>query len=323
MDKQEEQLEFARGAIIGALAGDAAGATLEFIGYRPTGDEVKRAMRMVGGGVWRTAPGQVTDDGELTLALAHSLAGQQEYDPARTAKRYREWFLSDAFDIGNATRAALGSGHPDSPDLADEIMRNALRHNSESKANGSLMRASALGVWSSKIALADAIDAARQDARLTHPHPTCQWACAAYVVAIRHLLRNHGDAEGAFQVAREVVSGSDAVEVKGWLDDAQAGMLPAFHPLAGFVRIGFTHAFHHLVRGSSYETAIFETLSGGGDTDTNACIVGGLVGALHGVSSIPEEMHMAIIRCDTSKGRPRPEWLCTKRVEGLIESLIA
>lgn len=78
MDKQKGLLEFARGSIIGALSGDAAGATLEFIERRPTGDEVKRAMRMVGGGVWRTAPGQVTDDGELTLALAHSLAGHHE-----------------------------------------------------------------------------------------------------------------------------------------------------------------------------------------------------------------------------------------------------
>lgn len=36
-------------------------------------------MRMVGGGVWNTAPGQVTDDGELTLALAHALVGESTY----------------------------------------------------------------------------------------------------------------------------------------------------------------------------------------------------------------------------------------------------
>ena len=33
-----------------------------------------------------------------------------------------------------------------------------------------------------------------------------------------------------------------------------------------------------------------EVISLGGDTDTNACIVGGLLGAIVGESNIPEEM---------------------------------
>ena len=46
----------AYGAIFGALAADAAGATLEFSG-RPTEAAVDEAMQMVGGGVLHTAPG--------------------------------------------------------------------------------------------------------------------------------------------------------------------------------------------------------------------------------------------------------------------------
>ena len=54
---------YARGAVLGAFAGDAAGATLEMMARAPTEAEVQRAMTMVGGGIWNTAPGQITDDG--------------------------------------------------------------------------------------------------------------------------------------------------------------------------------------------------------------------------------------------------------------------
>ena len=53
MGKLDRQ-SFARGALLGAFIGDAAGATLEFLGRIPTGDEVDNAMAMVGGGVWGT-----------------------------------------------------------------------------------------------------------------------------------------------------------------------------------------------------------------------------------------------------------------------------
>lgn len=317
-----KRLNATHGAVIGAMVGDAAGSTLEFMGRKPTSSEVENAMRMVGGGVWKTAPGQVTDDGELTMALAHSLSGASRYDPNRAAHFYRKWYLSRPFDIGNATTAALGRGDLDSPTLADDVMKNASQYNADSKANGSLMRASALGAWSSKVSLEDAVQAAQMDAQLTHPNPSCQWAGVAYVVAIRHLILNPCDAQGAFLAAEYALVGADAEEVRNWLANARHGDLPDFHPMAGFVRIGFTHAFYHLVRNSSYNDAIFATLLGGGDTDTNACIVGGLIGALHGISLIPEAMRVAITNCDTAKGRPRPEWLHTTQIESIIDHFI-
>ena len=69
----------ALGCFLGALVGDAAGATLEFIGRQPTREEVDWAMGMPGGGVWNVAPGQITDDGELTLCLARGLAVKETF----------------------------------------------------------------------------------------------------------------------------------------------------------------------------------------------------------------------------------------------------
>ncbi|CAN1541805.1 ADP-ribosylation/Crystallin J1 [Burkholderiaceae bacterium] len=60
----------------------------------------------------------------------------------------------------------------------------------------------------------------------------------------------------------------------------------------------------------------------GGDMDTNACIVGGLVGALHGVSSIPNVIKQALLTCDTQVGRPRPEVYSTRELGRLVADLI-
>lgn len=316
----------AKGCLVGAFVGDSAGARLEFLGHRPDDTELDDALAMKGGGVFRVAPGQVTDDGELTLALARALVGEQTYPREKVATNYRSWVASRPFDIGNATSSALRGKVGADVSVADAVSASAAKHNLDSKANGALMRVSPLGIWSVKGTVEEAIAAARADASLTHPNPTCQWANAAYVVAIRHLLLNAGDAEGAFsQACRALDEGTDAGadEVRSWLEDAEQGVLPACHPLAGFVRIAFTHAFHHLLRETTFVNALRQVLSGGGDADTNACIVGGLIGARVGIAGIPESMSLAVLSCDTAKGRPRPPWLRTKDAAALANELLA
>ena len=131
---------------------------------------------------------------------------------------------------------------------------------------------------------------------------------------------------GAFLQAQGALDGGTdegADEVRLWLDDAERGVLPACQPMAGFVRIAFTHAFYHLLRETTFVLALRQVLAGGGDTDTNACIVGGLVGAHVGLAGIPESMSRAVLTCDTAKGRPRPPWLRTKDAVSLATELIA
>jgi ADP-ribosylglycohydrolase len=313
----------AYGAIFGALAADAAGATLEFLRRNPTQSEVDEALQMVGGGVLRTAPGQITDDGELTLASLHALTGQQTFLTDRVASAYVAWATSDPFDIGNTTaNALLHTSTKAMKGLGNSVLSAARTKNMQSKANGALMRVTALAVWSTRVSLTEAIAAAKLDCQLTHPNLSCQYANAAYVVAIRHLIMQPGDRAGALQAAALTLEDEAASEVKSWFEHALASGDEPCHPLAGFVKIAFTLAFKHLAKGSTYQTAITVTLLGGGDTDTNACIVGGLVGALHGVSSIPNVMTQALLTCDTQVGRPRPEVYSTRELGRLVADLI-
>jgi ADP-ribosylglycohydrolase len=313
-----------RGSILGALVGDAAGATLEFVPQSPNRSQVKQKMAMVGGGTWRTAPGQVTDDGEMAMCLMHALAGENSFSIERVAQSYLLWYQSIPFDIGRTTSTGLSGGLKQPEGMIHRGMwKAAEQYNRGSKANGGLMRIAPLGVWGWRLSEEDLVKAVCQDNRLTHPNPTCQHCSALYCLAIRHLILNPQDSEGAFQTAEEWAEALGNREVQGWLSLAEQNEDVGYAPSIGFVKYGFIHAFRHLKYETSYIDAIFETLSGGGDTDTNACIVGGLVGAYHGKEGIPEPMREAILQCDTQKGRSRPEFLQTRvQFPTLLDRLI-
>src|SRR6516165_5466120 len=130
----------ARGALLGAFVGDASGATLEFLGRKPSVEDVERALSMVGGGCWRVAPGQITDDGELALCLARSLAGAQAVDRDKIARAYVDWFHSGPFDCGTTTSKAFGQSGSGARVTAQLLEECARQRNMAAKANGALMR---------------------------------------------------------------------------------------------------------------------------------------------------------------------------------------
>ena len=103
------QYDAAKGAVLGALIGDAAGGVLEFMGRPPKPKEAKEALEdMPGGGVFSLAPGQFTDDGEMTVTLLQTLCNTQgAYRADLVAQAYCQWEGSAPFDIGIATRSAL------------------------------------------------------------------------------------------------------------------------------------------------------------------------------------------------------------------------
>ena len=59
-----------------------------------------------------------------------------------------------------------------------------------------------------------------------------------------------------------------------------------------------------------YKKAIKETIQLGGDTDTNACIVGGMVGAALGITNIDVAMLRTLLTFDcVSDGQTSPKFL--------------
>lgn len=320
------------GAMLGALVGDAAGATLEFYHGNINASKAQKAMGMPGGGSLNVAPGQVTDDGELTLALMSALSRVNPQDPYPTdlvARSYSDWFKSEPFDCGQTCARAFGSIvlHERSlktpiPDPGLYMIQKAKQYNMMSEANGAMMRCTPIPAFYHKLPYTTIAGHAKQDAMLSHPSTACQDANAIYAVSIAHLINNPNDVAGCI---KRIESWPCSDTAKQWITESTSlENLENYNCKTnmGHVKHAFILALYFLRTRASYEDAIRQTLVLGGDTDTNAAIVGGLMGALCGASAIPEYMKDPVLLFDPSKHTPsttllgyiRPKMYCASNV---------
>jgi ADP-ribosyl-[dinitrogen reductase] hydrolase len=293
-------------SLLGALVGDAAGATLEFCNSDITEEMALDAMKMPGGGALRVGPGQITDDGELTLTLWQSLNSFDSSDviPILTLMRgYAKWYDSCPFDIGRTCSLAFEAyydffkGHIQTLYNCKMIIHNL---NAMSEANGALMRATAIATWAvsnSNISVQTAVECAKEDARLSHPNIVCQEVNAIYVFAIVNLLRGKTPSEVIGLLDEYVISNITSSKVREWYFRESLDIIDMdATKQIGHVRWGFVMAIYFLRNSKiGFEDAIKITLMKGGDTDTNAAIVGGLVAAYH---TIPEYMLHPVLDFD-------------------------
>ncbi len=96
------------GAMFGHAVGDALGATVEFMSYQEIMAVHGVHKDIIGGGWLDLEPGQVTDDTEMMLCLAESLANHNGIvDLKDMAERLRRWYEGDPVDVGHTVRAGL------------------------------------------------------------------------------------------------------------------------------------------------------------------------------------------------------------------------
>src|SRR5436309_15678346 len=92
------------GALVGSAVGDALGAPFEF---GPPGRFSARFpvpargvhTEMCGGGSLGWEPGEFTDDTQMALLVAQSLAERGELDEADLFDRFRAWLSADPPDV--------------------------------------------------------------------------------------------------------------------------------------------------------------------------------------------------------------------------------
>jgi ADP-ribosyl-[dinitrogen reductase] hydrolase len=299
---EEERLTRACGCLLGQVIGDSLGSLVELKSAAEIAALYPGGVReLADGGVYHTIAGQPTDDSEMALTLARSLVRDGRHDAERVLDAYREWLQTRPIDIGETTeRGLLGM------------------HTNESQSNGSLMRVAPIGVWAAGDP-ARAAATARVDSALTHPNPVCVEACAAYCAAI---------AVGIDGASREEMVKAALAHSSGPAREAiERNALPAdFHDRQGWVLTALQNAFHRLRAKDNVESAIVQTIACGGDTDTNAVIVGALLGAFHGRGAFPSRWVHAVLACrplaEASAPRPRPMAYWPDDVLDLAEALL-
>jgi len=289
-----DQLDRARGALVGAAAGDALGAGYEFEMAKLDGP-----AQMIGGGLGDFAPYEWTDDTAQTFCVAtaaaefHDLQKPEALDAV--AAGIARWFRDDPPDVGNITRAVLTEAGPfPSAARLKGVALHYYRRHDRSGGNGSLMRTApvALAHLNDPKAL---VEAAYQVSYLTHGDPIAAEACAIWSLMIRESILL-----GGF---------NDISEFIGYLPDKQgqdrwAQFLidaettnPNFFTPNGFVVTALQAAWSSIRRTpvppwrpQDHLVATLNTAIGiGNDTDTVASIAGALLGARWGLSAIPTE----------------------------------
>lgn len=301
-------LDRAVGCLFGQVAGDSLGSLVEFKSPAQIAAAYPDGVRaLADGGTWNTLAGQPTDDSELALALARTLAGASDYDAEAVAAAYGRWYASHPFDIGGTTSQALSVAHAAKTGKAQAARQAASR---DSQANGSLMRVAAIGIWARDAA--EAAEAAAADSALSHPHPVCAAACASFAAAI-HTGIAGGTLAAMLDAAMAAAAGNQAVLQR--LETARSGQFPPdYTHNMGWVLLALQNAFAHLAAGHGAEAALVATVARGGDTDTNAAIAGALLGAAQGRAAFPARWRLAVLACrplaalGAYRARPAEYW---------------
>ena len=293
------QRDRACGVLLATAAGDALGAGYEF--GPPIRAEVEVTMR--GGGAFRWAPGEWTDDTSMAIAIAEVAAGGIDLrtDQAQDAivARWCGWSRT-ANDVGNQTRHVLGRAgrDPRGPGAASAREASARLHQDtgHTAGNGSLMRTApvALAYLDDEDGL---VEAARAVGALTHFDPEAGEACVLWCSAIRHAVRT-GELDVRFGLRH-----LDAARADVW---AERFVYAERHSPADFTRNGWVvealqaawsaitttpvptdDAPARVYRADHLRLALEAAVRGGRDADTVAAIAGGLLGAAYGASAVP------------------------------------
>lgn len=83
--------------------------------------------------------------------------------------------------------------------------------------------------------------------------------------------------------------------------------IPHYRPIS-YIKVPILWAFYYLKKEYTYEDAMADILLKGGDTQANAAIVGGLLGAAYGESSIGKERVSKVLNyLDKKENNSRPE----------------
>ena len=278
----EIKTHHAIGALVGSAVGDALGAPFEF---RPAGlyrsaypqPVLGGIGEMTGGGGFHWKPGEFTDDTQMALALAESLLASGGFDADDLWQRWRAW-AQDAVDVGVQTRQVLASASH--VGAAEAVHRKS---GGMSAGNGSVMRNTPMAIYSASGTLENLVQLAGQQASLTHHDPHNAFGCAIHSAMVRAGLRG----EDVFEAIGATLDLLPVEARQFW----QPLLAPEWEPddknNNGVVWTCLAEAVWAVRHAPNFESAVVNAVDLGRDTDTVACVAGGIAGARWGVQSIP------------------------------------
>lgn len=259
-------LDRALGAYLGLAIGDALGATVEFMMPREIQAKHGTHREICGGGWLKLAPGQVTDDTTMALALGDAIVAAGGWSLRSVAEHYAEWLRSKPVDCGATCRRGIRRFM-----LEDSLEAPP---NEGDAGNGALMR-------NLPVVLAFLKDegAMREysiaQARVTHGHPLSDAATVAFARMTAALLQGYGMAS-VQAIVEELAAAEPRFSTSRYRGNATAYVVDTVLTVLA-----------HFLRSEDFENCLIAVVNRGEDADTNGALAGMLAGARFGVQALP------------------------------------
>lgn len=291
----------ALGVLLGTAIGDALGVPYE--GKPASFFTPELSLRQFGTSERGLPAGQYSDDTQMTLAIAESLAAVGEVDGADVARRFvRLWESGEIIGGGSScTDAVMGMMRYRTPWWAagTEVGR---------AGNGTAMRVSPIGWWDHDADWRIAEDAANSSI-ITHKDPRSTAGAVGIARAVAFVIVT--DCVKAGELLDVVAGAVGAVheefgkyvaDLRGWLslprDEAvrriaRAGWDAPAEPdyIRAFVIPTVLIALYSFLSyRHDFLAAIECAIRAGGDVDTSAAITGALHGAHNGFQLLPRDL---------------------------------
>ena len=292
MNQSENRI---KGGIFGLLVGDALGVPYEFYSAEkiPPYEQIDMIPPK---GFRKTYPnikfGTWSDDGAQALCLLDSLLSMGKFDLKDFSDKLLAWYDKGlwavdniVFDSGIQTSWAISEYKKGTPPEKCGYVRP------EGKGNGALMRVLPLAVWH-KGTDEELVSDAHRQCLITHGHITNQVCCALYCLVARQLLKGEN-----FENALEISVGKLRSIYKNkaeYAEEFEFTIRPDEPDIwqgngSGYVVDSIRSAFMLMKTSDSYEEVVKKAVALGNDTDTTACIAGGIAGIRFGYENIPEK----------------------------------
>ncbi len=267
MSLTEEHHSRALAAFLGLAIGDALGATTEFMTPGEIAAKHKVHRKMIGGGWLGVKPGQVTDDTEMSLALARAVIDSDGWNLRAIADNFVGWMRSKPIDIGSTVRKGIRL-YMNTGDLQVPL-------NEWDAGNGAAMRMAPVALVS-----------------LGSEELLKQFTLEQAWLTHHHVLSD----AGSITVGRMVQAGILGVDrfqlhaLTRELTDA----FPTFKfnkykgQASGYVVETLQTVFHYLFSTADFEECLIGVVNQGGDADTTGAIAGMIAGAFYGLDAIPK-----------------------------------
>ncbi|GAA4442380.1 ADP-ribosylglycohydrolase family protein [Bremerella cremea] len=280
------------GCLLGTAVGDALGLPFE-------GLSKKRGQKLLGcpGNFhFLLGRGMVSDDTEHTCIVAQSLVlsvGNVETFQKALASRFRRWIVLLPAGVGMATAKAC---------IRLLVGYSAKTSGVWSAGNGPAMRSAILGAY-----FGDDVHSMQPfvqcNARITHTDPQAELgafaiALAASLASRGHQVASHELVDTFQEMTSQQPESAPFVELlkqmaqsidRGETTAEFAQSMGLSQRVGGYVGHSVPVVLHcWLSNQTDFSNAVISIIECGGDTDTNAAMVGGIVGARVGRVGIPQ-----------------------------------